>query len=239
MTDVNAFRTAALVAVTNAWWAGRRSPDDVVAVVGAAEVEAAPGPEPVLLALARMRAAGAPALLLALPRPGDPAEVQADPEVIAAACSAGAIAVTAGTAAAGLLPTASGWRIVEAGVRSWPEPTAARRDLLEAVAAAGESIANLDLGRDVPNAARDIESRLAELNSFVKLLEPRAAELAERSARVIAMLELAASTEPTALSGNWASSSASILGRLSDLANSARAGLAAAVNDTARALVAR
>ena len=230
-------RTAALVAATNAWWAGRISPDEVVTAVGEGRTIELPSAAPLLLGLSRLRESGATALLLALPRPGEPANLHGDPDTISGAILAGSVAVAVGESPVALVPTATGWQVRSGEVPAWGDTAGARRDLVSAVVAASDEITDLQLGRDRPGITGAVDCGLLAMAPLVRLLDPRAGDLALRAARVLLILEIARADRSAALTAREMQSESRILGLTSELESAARAALAAAVNDGARALV--
>lgn len=198
---------AAPVSLRLAWWGtswlrGAVVPDLVLdAVIGDEATHAVAGldqggpTETLLGGLARLRAAGATGLGLALPREGDPLGLGGPAGFNAAAIEAGEAVVVAG-AGVGLVPGATGaattWVVHPAGRRQLPDVGEADRGLRAALIETATSLAALDVARWRPEVA----DRLMDLRHGPRLTGPdgvpaRCVELAARGVQAVDIVDLA------------------------------------------------
>lgn len=205
MTDPSAL--AAPVSLRLAWWGtawlrGTVVPDLLLdAVIGqqathaVAGLDEGPTSETLLGGLARLRAAGATGLGLALPREGDPLGLGGPARFNAAALEAGEAVVVAGTGV-GLVPRATGaattWGAHPAERRQLPDVGEADRSLRAALLETAASLAALDVARWRPEVA----DRLMDLRHAPRLTGPdgvpaRCVELAARGVQAVGIVDLA------------------------------------------------
>jgi hypothetical protein len=230
-------RSAALALWFTAWAAGRVSLDDARdAIVGddaAHDVVGMPGetePVPLILALGRLRAAGATAAGLALPVPGDPLGLAGPTPFNADAIEAGEAVLLSG-ADIGLVPHAAGagvtWRYhAAASRRQVPDPSEADSLLRRTVVDTANTLADLDVARWRPEVADELMAlrRTADL-AFPPDSGPRAVRLASLSVRCRTIVELALDDDGGALSASEADRRRAAL---TPLDHAARRGLVAA-----------
>jgi hypothetical protein len=205
-------RSADLAVWFTAWAAGGASLDDARdAVVGgdtAHDVVGLPGepePVPLILALGRLRAAGAFRAGLALPVPGDPLGLAGPPAFNADALEIEEAVVFDGLDA-GMVP-----HVVGAGVvwgyhpatsrRQVPDLSEADTSLRRAVVAAADVLADLDVARWRPEVADELLAlrRTSDLR-LPPGWEGRAVRLASLAARCRAIVELALDDDGAAVS---------------------------------------
>lgn len=216
-------RSAVLALWGNAWLQGSGSLDDAGAhVVGADalhRVVGLPGTdadEPVGLALGRLRAAGVTALRVVLPEPGDPLGLPGPPAFNADAVARGECAITVAPPGAptwALLPTAAPsdqgdvvrWDVVEVGPSAHPHglPTLseAERALADAVREATERLQQLDVARgreELADRLRRVERDVSRL-VLPDGLGARAQRAIVQAARLLGILDVAASTDGAAV----------------------------------------
>ncbi|HSJ20204.1 MAG TPA: hypothetical protein VK964_06495 [Nocardioidaceae bacterium] len=230
-------RSADLAVWFTAWAAGLVSLDAARdAIVGgeaAHDVVGLPGeaePLPLILALGRLRAAGAAAAGLALPTPGDPLGLAGPPAFNADALEAGEAVVLTGVDA-GLVPHVAG-----AGVVWTFQAACSRRQVLDvaeadtglrqAVLGAAEALADLDVARWRPEVADELISlrRTVDL-PFPSHWDGRAVRLASLAVRCRTIVDLALDDEGGAVTAAEADARRSALAPLD---HAARRGLVAA-----------
>lgn len=209
-------RSAALALWFSAWASGRASLDEARdAVVGedtAHDVAGLPGgddPVPLILALGRLRAAGATQAGLALPVPGDPLGLAGPTAFNTAALEAGEGVVLVGCDL-GLVPHPAGsgvvWTCHEATTRRQvPDPHEADMLLRQAVLEAANTLAALDVARWRPEVADELMS----LRRHVDLGLPpetgqRTVRLASLSVRCRTIVDLALEDDGGAVSAHEA-----------------------------------
>lgn len=196
-------RSADLAVWFTAWVAGQVSLDDtrdaVVAGDAAHDVLGLPGesePVPLILALGRLRAAGATSAGLALPVAGDPVGLAGPAPFNAEALEAQEAVVLAGMDA-GLVPHVAGagvvWRLQPAVSRrqvpDLPEADTALRGALRETA---EALAGLDVARWRPEVADELVSlRRGSDLTFPEGWDHRAVRTASLAIRCRAIVELA------------------------------------------------
>lgn len=240
-------RSVRLAASASVWLAGHGTVEDVVdSVRGDDEphtVEGLPhgsrgGLSEALIAL---RSAGAQAVTVALPRPGDPQGLGGPRALTEAAVDAGEAVVATG-APHGLVPrvTAFGppgdqghfvtWQWYDAEpVLPGPSLVEAGQELSEALLEAGSTLADLDIASWRPEVAQLLDDVRAGRDSApLPHAYPAAAQgLAARAARLWAVTEFALGDDGGALT---ASASAARRQALQPLERAARHALAAACN---------
>lgn len=237
-------RSGRVVAWGNAVLAGVVSPDDGDAgavgrdaqhrVLG---VPGADGPVSWAVAYGLLRRAGVTRLRLALPVPGDPAGLAGPAPTTAAAIAAGQAVVTEGATALVVVPTTAdseGGPVVRWDV--WPaaEPApasgdvaAADRELRQAILAVGDALVDLDLGRDRPEAWREVgqAERRAGAQPLPPTLPSPAVALLRSAVRIAATLALAVEDDGAAVTAGEAAARREAL---APLARAARVALVAA-----------
>lgn len=184
-----------------AWLRGQVSPDDLVdAVVGddaAHHVLPLGGgePEPLVLALARLRATGATGSGLALPTPGLSVGLGGPAEFNRAALEVGEAVVLDG-AGIGLVPVRAGagvvWRTLHADRRQLTDLGEADRGLRSTLIATADRLARLDVAQWRPEVADELMS-LHRPPGYAAPpgVPPRAVELAGRASQAWAIVDLA------------------------------------------------
>lgn len=185
------------------------------------------GSVPLSRALAELRIAGASAVGLALPAPGDPVGLGGPAELNAAALDAGEAAVADGL---GLVPRQVGaaveWTTYDALPRRLDDVGECDRALRLALRQAAETLADLDVAHWRPEAA----DALLNLHRRPELVPPpgvpgRCVELAGRALQALAIVDLALEDDAGALgAGQVAARRAALL----PLGTAARRGLVAA-----------
>jgi hypothetical protein len=230
-------RSAELAVWFTAWVAGQVSLDDardaIVEGEAAHDVVGLPGetdPVPMIMALGRMRAAGATAAGLALPAPGDPLGLAGPPAFNAEALEAGEAVVLDGTDA-GLVPHVAGAGVVwsfQAACSRRQAPGLAEADtgLRQAVLGAAETLADLDVARWRPEVADELITlrRTVDL-PFPPHWDSRAVRLASLAVRCRAIVDLALDDEGGAITAVEADARRAALAPLD---HAARRGLVAA-----------
>lgn len=237
------FRTALLVAWANAWFSGQSSPDDLLAAVPEPnELSIAGSRYSLIPGLRRIQAQGCRALHLVVPRPGDPAGLFGPPDLLGLAIGAGAAAVTMAGTPLILVPSNAGWSVLsgetESGAKNagdLPHLSSAERDFTNALAAATEALAALDLAREAPEALERVAAATSRLGSLPLSLGNRAIRLAGTSTHVLAILIAAGLDDGAALT---AREIVSRKNALTPLDITARRAFAAAVSNHAERLLA-
>ncbi|HEU4513991.1 MAG TPA: hypothetical protein VFR87_12875 [Nocardioidaceae bacterium] len=205
-------RSADLAVWFTSWAAGEVSLDDARdAIVGgdaAHDVLGMPGeaePVPLILAVGRLRAAGATGAGLALPVPGDPLGLAGPPAFNADALEAEEAVVLQGVDF-GLVPHVVGagvtWRLHEAeSRRQVPDLFEADTALRHALVDAANTLARLDVARWRPEVADELMAlrRVSDL-TFPPHWEARAVRLASLGARCRAIVDLALDDDGGAVS---------------------------------------
>jgi hypothetical protein len=211
-------RAALLTLWGNAHLRGSASLDDAAAhAVGADalhRVVGVPGEDgdvPIGIALARLRLSRVEALRVVLPEPGDPTGMPGPAAFNVDAVAAGEAVITVsrpGAPALALVPAVAPseggdvvrWDVVEVGPSAHPHglPTLseAERQLAESLIEATEALAALDLARgreEVAGRLQSLERRVSRLD-LPGSLSPRAQRAVVQAARLLAILEIAAST---------------------------------------------
>lgn len=186
-----------------AWAAGASSLDDARdAVVGSDtthQVHGMPGesePVPLILALGKIRAAGATGAGIALPVPGDPLGLAGPAEFNTHALEAGQAVVFDG-ADIGIVPHRAGSGVLwsqypAASRRQVPDPSEADTGLRQAVLDAANTLADLDVARWRPEVA-DALMALRRTSDFVLPhgMAPRAVKLVSLATRCLTIVQLA------------------------------------------------
>ncbi|MCD4535253.1 hypothetical protein LRP67_14260 [Nocardioides sp. cx-169] len=153
------------------------------------------GPEPILTALARLRALGATGFGAALPAEGDPVGLGGPAEFNADALEVGEAVIAIG-AGVGLTPRAVGptyeWHARPAAARQLPDVGEADRGLRTALLEGARDLAALDVARWRPEVA----DRLLNLRHVVPLAAPpgvpaRCVDLAARGLQALEIVDLA------------------------------------------------
>ena len=241
-------RSARLAAWAGSWLTGQVTLDDVVARVQGDDephtvTDGPPGREVGSLgtALGSLRVHGARAMRVALPRPGDPQGLAGPRQLTVDAVEAGEAVLCVGAEVA-LIPTIRtfGPPGDEGHLVSWawrpahpPPPVPPlpelERTLTEELIATGSTLARLDIAAWRPEVARlldDIRSGRAA-DPLPRPFPPAAQALAARSARVLAVVDIALRDEGQALT---AASAHARQQALIPLERAARHALAAACN---------
>ncbi len=191
----------------SAWAAGTASPDAtrdaVVAGDAAHHVLDLPGedePVPLILALGRLRAAGARAAGIALPVPGDPLGLAGPGEFNAEVLDVGEGVVLDG-ADLGLVPHRAGagvtWRChMAVSRRQVPDPAEADSALRQELLSASRRLADLDVARWRPEVADELMALRRTTHLPVPhAMAPRAVRLAALAARCRVIVDLALEDE--------------------------------------------
>ncbi len=203
---------------------GADAAHDVVGIPGEAE------PVPLILALGRLRAAGAVAAGLALPVPGDPLGLAGPPSFNADALEIEEAVVFEGLDA-GLVPHVAGAGVVwgyhpAVSQRQVPDLPEADTSLRQSLVRAADSLADLDVARWRPEVADELIA--LRRTSDVRLpphWDARAVRLASLSLRCRAIVDLALEDEGGAVSATEADRRRAALAPLD---HAARRGLVAA-----------
>jgi hypothetical protein len=192
----------------SAWAAGTASLDDVRdAIIGtdaAHDVtglpgdgkDEAPASTPLIMALGRLRGAGAADAFLALPVAGDPLGLAGPAAFNAEAIDAGEAVVLNG-ADVGLVPVRTGagvvWQCRPANrVRQLPDPSEADAALRQALLVSGETLADLDVARWRPEVADELMSlRATPTLGVPSTTSHRAVRLAALAVRCRRIVDLA------------------------------------------------
>jgi hypothetical protein len=188
----------------SAWLRGDAGPDDVLDHVldgdAAHDVLGLPGESggsgvPLVLALGRIRAAGARSAGLALPAPGDPVGLGGPRAFNATALDAGEAVVLEG-AGLGLVPHRAGagvvWQALPAERRQLTDLGEADRGLRVGLSQTADTLAALDVARwrpEVADALLDLRHR--PTYDAPAGTPPRAVDLAGRAVQAIGIVELA------------------------------------------------
>lgn len=193
--------SARLAWFLSAWLRGDVAPDDVLDAVvdqdAAHDVTGLDGPDsmPLVLALGRIRAAGAESAGLALPWPGTSAGLGGPPEFNAAALEAGEAVVLSG-AGLGLVPYRAGagvvWRCLPADRRQLVDLGEADRTLRGSMAQTASALAVLDVARWRPEVADELIN-LTRRPTYAAPpgTPPRAVDLAGRAVQALGIVDLA------------------------------------------------
>jgi hypothetical protein len=193
--------SARLAWFLSAWLRGDVAPDDVLdAVVGDDAAHDVTGlddsePMPLVLALGRIRAAGAVSAGLALPWPGTPAGLGGPAEFNTAAIDAGESVVLAG-AGLGLVPHRAGagvvWSCLPANRRQLVDLGEADRGLRTSMAETATALATLDVARWRPEVADELMNlRHRPTYAAPPGTPPRAVDLAGRAVQALRIVDLA------------------------------------------------
>jgi hypothetical protein len=150
---------------------------------------------PLVLALGRLRAAGARSAGLALPSPGDPVGLGGPRAFNAAALEAGEAVVLEG-ADLGLVPHRAGagvvWEALPASRRPLADLGEADRGLRAGLSQTADALAALDVARWRPEVADELmDLRHRATYDAPAGTPPRAVELAGRALQAIGIVELA------------------------------------------------
>jgi hypothetical protein len=232
--------SARLALWLSAWLTGRCSLDDardaVVAGDAAHDVTGLPGTEgtlPLILALGRLRAAGATGAGLALPVPGDPLGLGGPGSFNAEVVEAREGVVVDG-ADLGLVPDRVGagvvWEVYPAVTRrALPDPAEADTLLRQALLRTTGALADLDVARWRPDVANELMAlrRSADL-AFPADMSPRAVRLASLSTRCRTIVDLALEDDGASITAADADARRAALAPLD---HAARRGLVAACSD--------
>ncbi|MGH8775530.1 MAG: hypothetical protein ACRDWI_10275 [Jiangellaceae bacterium] len=239
-------RSARLAAWAAGWLAGEVSLGDVVARVQGddephlvKDVPARSEPTSLATALGDARANGARAMLVALPRPGDPNGLAGPGELTVAAVQAGEAVLALGAPCA-LVPSVQTfgppgdqghlvtWTWHDAvPPHAWPSRADAERELSEAMITAGLALANLDVASWRPEVAQLLDDLRSDQTGepLPRMFPPPAQALAARAARVLAVVSVALDDDGGALTA-----AATRRAALLPLERAARHALAAACN---------
>lgn len=193
--------SARLAWFLSAWLRGDVAPDDVLDAVvdrdAAHDVTGLDGPDsmPLVLALGRIRSAGAESAGLALPWPGTSAGLGGPAEFNAAAMATGEAVVLSG-AGLGLVPYRAGagvvWRCLPANRRQLVDLGEADRVLRASMAQAASALALLDVARWRPEVADELMNlRHRPAYAAPPGTPPRAMDLAGRALRALDIIDLA------------------------------------------------
>jgi hypothetical protein len=241
-------RSARLAAWADSWLTGEVTLDEVVARVHGDDephtvtgFPAGHGPASLSAILGSMRASGAQALRVALPRPGDPQGLSGPPELTVEAVAAGEAVVCVGAPVA-LVPTVLPFGPLgdQGHLVSWgwhpalPPPSGptlveAEQALARDLIAAASALSHLDVAAWRPEVGRlldDIRSGHAA-EPLPRPFPPPAQALAARAARVLAAVEIGLSDDGLSLT---AASAQARRATLVPLERAARHALAAACN---------
>jgi hypothetical protein len=226
-------RSADLAVWFTAWARGHASLDDARdAVVGgdaAHDVVGMPGeaePVPLILALGRLRAAGAVSAGLALPVPGDPLGLGGPPAFNADALEIEEAVVFDGLEA-GLVPHVAGAGVVwgyhpATSRRQVPDLFEADTSLRQALVATADALTDLDVARWRPEVADELMAlrRTSDLR-FPPQWGARAVRLASLAMRCRTIVDLALDDEGGAVSASEADARRAALGPLDHAARRA------------------
>ncbi len=230
-------RSATFALWFSAWLAGRASLDEardaIVGTDAAHDVAGLPGEDevvPLILAMGRLRAAGATGAGIALPVPGDPLGL-AGPSgfnVLALDVSEGVVLEGVDI---GVVPHQTGagvvWACHEAiSQRQVPDPSEADTSLRQALLTTADTLADLDVAKWRPEVADELMAlrRTADLD-LPQGMAPRAVKLASLSMRCRTIVALALEDDGAAVSAFEADRRRDALGPLD---HAARRGLVAA-----------
>lgn len=229
-----------LAAWGSAALAGSCSLDEAADAVAASRdaghrVMGLPGdPEPVTLpyALGRLRALGAVALRLVLPRPGDPSGLPGPRAFTEVAVERGEAVVATG-ADLGLVPEGrGGWRAYEVAPdrRTPPSLRETQRALDTAIRASAEVLADLDVARWDPAAALVLTARPAP-SPLPPAADPAAHALLAQALRIATVARVASAGDGAALSATVMTRRSEVL---RDLDTAARRAIEAACSPSLR-----
>ena len=241
-------RSARLVVWAGAWLDGAATLDDVVARVHGDDephtvtgIPGQAGPSSLGTALGALRAGGAHALRVALPRPGDPHGLAGPPDLNADALAAGEAVLAVGSPTA-LLPEVQSfgppgdrghlvtwtWRDAATPARGGSIADA-ERAMSEALLAASWTLARLDVASWRPEIAQLLDDIRSERTGepLPRTFPPAAQALAARAARLLAVVEAALTDDGAA---RTAGSAAARREALMPLERTARHALASACN---------
>ncbi|HET9421036.1 MAG TPA: hypothetical protein VFO49_07860, partial [Nocardioides sp.] len=206
--------TSALpVSARLAWWAtawlrGQVSPDDLLDAVLDGDVAHLVGGQPVLTALAELRAAGATGFGAAFPREGAPVGLGGPADFNAAAIENGEAIVAVG-AERGWVPRRVGptveWGAYPAARRQVPDVGEADRELRATLLAASNELADLDVAKWRPEVADELmDLRHRRVPAAPPGVPARCAELAARGLQALGIAELALADDGGALTASMA-----------------------------------
>jgi hypothetical protein len=245
-----AVRVGIAVTWCNAWLAEAVSLDEAAAqvatVTGRGLVSGVPQEQSAVtwpVAMGRLRAAGATTFSLSLPVPGDPLGLAGPAAFNAAAITAGvAVLVDGAPTAYGLIPSAGDAGVWDLEPVSSPPvlPTVgeASRQLSEAVSGATDELERLDVAHGHPRARASLAAATRLLAAHPPAPGPsqRADSLLVSAARLLALLEVAVSTDGATVTANEARLR---LGSLRPVDTAARRALVAACSEPPPVLGAR
>lgn len=226
-------RSADLAVWFTAWGAGHASLDDardaIVGADAAHDVVGLPGepePVPLILALGRLRAAGAVAAGLALPVPGDPLGLGGPAEFNADALEIEEAVVFDGLDA-GLVPHVAGAGVVwgyhpAASRRQVPDVPEADTTLRQTLVAAANALADLDVARWRPEVADELTAlrRTSDVR-FPPHWSPRAVRLASLAMRCRTIVDIALDDDGGTVSSTQADARRAVLAPLDHAARRA------------------
>lgn len=182
--------------------------DAIVGDDAAHDVAGLPGedePVPLILALGRLRSAGTTGAGIALPTPGDPLGLAGPSDFNSQALEVGEGVVFEG-ADIGLVPHRAGagvmWTYYPAtSRRQVPDPSEADTSLRQAVLAAADTLADLDVARWRPELADELMALRRTVDFNVPTgMTPRALKLVSLSTRCRTIVDLALMDEGGAVS---------------------------------------
>lgn len=239
-------RSGRLVSWFNAWTVDEATPDDLPALVLSPDtahdvVGLADAPEPLLLAVGRLRRLGAVYSTLTLPVPGDPAGLAGPPELNMAALDAGEAALfpQAGVA---LVPEPVGagvfWQVLPCS-RAVPTADAreAERVLREALLLSAERLVTLDVATWRPEISDALSSLREEHHApLPPAYSRRASRLAALALRCSSIVDLAYENGSAAVTSH---EELTRTAALADLERAARHALIAACSEVPRPELAR
>ena len=221
----------------SAWCEGRVSLDEARdAVVGAdtahhlTGIPGEPDAVPIILALGRLRGAGATGAGLALPVPGDPLGLAGPASFNTAVLEAGQGVVLIGTDL-GLVPVRAGAGVVwvahpASTHRQVPDPAEARTALQRVLLETAERLADLDVARWRPEVADELMAlRRQTVLDVPRTMSPRSTTLAALASRCRTIVALALEDDGGAIT---AAESEQRRATLSPLDHAARRALVAA-----------
>ena len=243
-------RSVVLASWASAWLAGETDLDEVVTRVRGGDEPhdvsgmGSPSTAPLADGLLGLRAAGATAMRVALPRPGDPGELAGPADLNAAAIAAGEVVIADGAPYAlvpsieafgppgdqGHFVTWQWWDVLPVTPSSGLAD--ADRELRQTLLAASDLLVQLD----VPSWRPEVEQLLTDLRagaSAAPLPRPytgKAQQLAARSARLLAIVEYAMADDGGAVTGPEADARRTVI---SELEAAARRALCAAAGSLA------
>ena len=193
----------------SAWLRGDAGPDDVLDAVVADDAAhdvsgLAEEPLPLVLALGRLRAAGARSAGLALPSPGDPVGLGGPKEFNVAALEMGEAVLLEG-AGLGLVPRRAGagvvWMVLPADRRPLADLGEADRMLRVGVSESATALAALDVASWRPEVADELMNLRHRPAYAAPVGTPsRAVDLAGRALQALGIVELAMEDQGGAVS---------------------------------------